>query len=202
MSTTRSSDSASRATSFRPWSPHDVHATTAGGLHMLDRFEQDWIDPEQLAGGAFGRSSGQLRVLIAEGSRLAAEALMFTLDSDPCLEAIGYGLDGWEALELVASLEPDAVLVGPDLERLDQLEFTAWLHEFFPDVLPILIRRTLVPQEVENAYATGAADCLPESCSADELLHAVSAARTRQLRFERGRRASALRLVKPEGVRE
>src|SRR4051812_32665526 len=116
----------------------------------------------------------RLRVLVADNSRLFAEALMFTLDGDPKLEAIGYGLNGWDALDLVGSLEPDVVLVGRGLTGIDQIELTSWLHVLHPQVLPILLCETLVPDEVKAAYAAGAADCLPASRSADELLHAIS----------------------------
>jgi len=162
----------------------------------MDRLEQ-WTNEHAWP-------TGSLRVLVAVDSRLFAEALMFALDSDPRLEAIGYALDGWEAVELVASLSPDAVIMGERLAGLDQPELCRWVHEVFPDVSLVLLRERLVPHEVEAAYAAGAADCLPASCSADELLHAISAAQARRLVFERGRRAaarreSALRLIRDGG---
>jgi DNA-binding NarL/FixJ family response regulator len=137
--------------------------------------------------------SRPLRVLIVERKRLAAEALMFTLDSDPNLEAIGYSLDGWEAVELIASYDPDTIVVGPDVVGLDQLEFCQPVHELFPHVRLITLREQLVPHEVEAAYAAGSADCLATSCSSDELLYAIAAARTRQVAFERAQRRNAAR---------
>ena len=122
-----------------------------------------------------------VRILVAESDRLFAEALMFVLDSDPCVEAIGYALDGWEALELVMSLEPDVVLIGPRLTGLDPERLTRWIGEVSPETLPLLLRHRLVPREVEELYAAGAADCIPASSSADELLHAIVRSRQRQL---------------------
>jgi DNA-binding NarL/FixJ family response regulator len=133
-------------------------------------------------------ASRPLRVLIVERTRLTAEALMFTLDSDPQLDAIGYGLDGWTAVELIASYDPDTVLVGPDVEGFEQLEFCRMVHELFPHVRLIALRERLVPNEIEAAYAVGTADCLTTSCSSDELLYAIAAAHTRQVAFERGKR--------------
>ena len=120
-----------------------------------------------------------LRVLIADEDRLTAEALMFTLDSDPTLEPIGYSLDGRNALELVASLEPDAVLVGPELDGMSQLKFCELVHQLVPDLLVITLQRRLVPIEVEALYAAGASACVPLSCLADELLHELAAAHAR-----------------------
>jgi DNA-binding NarL/FixJ family response regulator len=154
-----------------------------GCLEDNDRLEfEQWADLRRHP------QTGRLRVIVAERSRLVAEALMFTLDTDPRLDAIGYALDGWEALGLVASHHPDAVVVGANLPGLDQASFTAFVHDFFPGALLIQLRKRLVPHEVEAAYADGAADCLPTTCSADELLHAIRQAHNRRIAFARGAR--------------
>jgi len=162
----------------------------------------DWATTTDHGRGALldpvpSRSPRPQRVLVADNNRLVAEALMFTLDSDPRVEAIGYALDGWNALELISSLEPDAVIVGTALPGLDPLQLTRWLREAFPGVLPILLRERLVPQEIEELYAAGAADCITTTSSADELLHALSSARKRQILAEG---VAALRIVRPGGL--
>jgi DNA-binding NarL/FixJ family response regulator len=99
---------------------------------------------------------------------------MFSLDADPKLEPIGYALDGWQALEYTAILEPDAVLVGPHLPSLDPLAFSRLTHELFPHVLLIMLCERLVPATVESASAVGVAGCLPMDRSIDELLRAIA----------------------------
>jgi DNA-binding NarL/FixJ family response regulator len=134
-----------------------------------------------------------LRVLVAADSRIVAEALMFSLDTDPRLEPMGYALDGWEALEYVAMFEPDVVVVGPRLASLDPFKFSQFAHELAPELLLIMLCERLVPARVEAAYAIGVADCLPLGRSIDELLRAIADARTRQQTFQRGRRPAARR---------
>ncbi len=150
--------------------------------------DDDRLEFEQWADLRRHPPADRLRVIIADRSRLVAEALMFTFDTDPRLDAIGYALDGWEAIGLVASHRPDVVVVGAHLPGLDQANFTVFVHEFFPHALLILLCERLVPHEVEAAYADGAADCLPTSCSTDELLHAIRQAHNRRLAFARGAR--------------
>jgi DNA-binding NarL/FixJ family response regulator len=130
------------------------------------------------------------RVLVADSRRLIAEALTFAVESDPRLDAVGYGLDGWDALELVSSYEPDVVVVGPSLNGLDQVQFTSLVREFFPNVEAILICER---GDRVAAYDAGATSCLAESCSADELLRAITTLSQR----ETGRESSEspLRLV-------
>jgi DNA-binding NarL/FixJ family response regulator len=134
-----------------------------------------------------------IRVLVAHDSRLLAEALMFTLETDPILEPIGYALDGWEAFELVSTLRPDVVLVGPELSGLDGISFIRFVHMVWPQVRIIVLAETQVPHEVEEAYGVGATDYLPNDRSTDELLDAISSACLRQVAFDRGAHASALR---------
>jgi EAL domain-containing protein (putative c-di-GMP-specific phosphodiesterase class I) len=139
------------------------------------------------------RRPWQSRVLIVEESRLAAESLMFTLDGDPLLIAIGYSLDPSEALELVTAYEPDAVVMGSNVDEAVQLDLCKRIHGLFPRVRVIGLHRRLVPREVEALYAAGAADCLAASCSADELLHAITNASSRQIVYERAEREAQRR---------
>jgi DNA-binding NarL/FixJ family response regulator len=145
-----------------------------------------------------GEIEGTTRVLVACKSRLVAEALMFTLDSDPELEAVGYGLDGWEALDLVATYEPDVVVVAPELSGLESAAFACWMQMAFPEIHVVQLREAAADHEDGSA-----ADCLTTSCSADELLHAIGEAGRRNPARSYGLRRSVetprLRLV-PAGA--
>lgn len=125
------------------------------------------------------------RVLVVTEGRLVAEALMFALDSDPAIDAIGYVVDVWDAFRLVSSYEPDVVVVGPGGRNLDQLHIIRLLHDFFPEVAQIAI--CAGRNQSDSAREAGAEECLPESCSADELLHAITSGhRSRRTRPRAG----------------
>jgi DNA-binding NarL/FixJ family response regulator len=149
------------------------------------REDDDGLTVRRAEPSPASRADGQIRVLIADDSRLVAEALMFALDSDPAIEAIGYALDGWEALELAAALDPDVILLDEQLPELDTLTFTRLVRAFRPETLVIVLAQSQVPHEVEAAYAVGAADYLPKDRSADELLDAIESACARRATFER-----------------
>jgi len=140
--------------------------------------------------------SWQSRVLIVEESRLAAESLMFALDSDPLLDAVGYSLERAEALELVVAYEPDAVVVGWNVDYAAQLDLCERIHDLSPHVRLVALRQKFVRHEVEELFAAGAAECLESSCSADELLHAIADANSRQLVYERARREAEQRSLR------
>ena len=135
-----------------------------------------WMDARHRVERAAVPSARRRRVLVVQNDRLAAEALMFTLDSEPALEPIGYALDGWEAIALIDAFEPDVVLVGSDVGGLDRLELSWWTHEFFPEVASVLVWDEASAEQCEAAYAAGAESCLAASCSADELLLTLATA--------------------------
>jgi DNA-binding NarL/FixJ family response regulator len=151
-------------------------------MNSLQRLDQLHNDHRPAVGARPSRSR-PLRVLILERSRLAAEALMFVLDTDPRLDPIGYGLNSWQALELIASYDPDSVIVGADLVGLEQLEFCSSVHQLFPDVRLIALKERFAPDEDEAGDAAPTADCFLTSCSSDELLDAILATDAR-LPFE------------------
>ena len=140
-------------------------------LGTLDHLHND----HRPAAPARPSRSRPVRVLILERNRLAAEALMFVLDTDPRLEPIGYGLNSWQALELIASYDPDSVIVGADLVGLEQLEFCSSVHQLFPDVRLIALQEQFVSDDDEGSDAAPTADCFLTSCSSDELLDAILA---------------------------
>lgn len=133
------------------------------------------------------------RVLVVAGGRLAAEALMFALDSDPAIDAIGYSVEVWDAFELISTYEPDVVLVGPGGGSLDQLHLTRLLREFFPEVAQIAI--CAGRKQLQAARDAGVAVCLEDSCSADELLHAITSGECSRRARAREDGSSHLRLL-------
>ena len=82
---------------------------------MARNEDDDRLELEQWANLRRHPPAGRLRVVIAERSRLVAEALMFTFDTDPRLDAIGYAEklrpEGRElSLQVgeLAAVDPDA----------------------------------------------------------------------------------------------
>jgi DNA-binding NarL/FixJ family response regulator len=132
-----------------------------------------------------GTGERTIRVLVAHGSRLVAEALMFTFGTNAALEPVGYALDGWEAVELTTALEPDAVVVGAELGGLDSPSFTRLAHLVWPRMQIILFAGEKDDPNAQGAYAFGAANYLPAERSVDELMNALEAAWAHQAAFER-----------------
>src|ERR1041384_3364864 len=100
MPVARTRDLRVPAARFAGVAPLPITFLDQRGAHLMHwREDDDGLTVRRAEPSPARRADGQIRVLIADDSRLVAEALMFALDSDPAIEAIGYALDGWEALE-------------------------------------------------------------------------------------------------------
>jgi DNA-binding NarL/FixJ family response regulator len=113
-------------------------------------------------------AAGSIRVLLAEPNRMVAEALMISIDIGPSVEPIGYALDGWAALELVESLDPDVIVVGPRLTGLDSVTLARLLDEHWPR-----IRVVMLTDPTRHRPAPESSYDLPLDCSTDELIDAI-----------------------------
>jgi CheY-like chemotaxis protein len=63
-----------------------------------------------------------LRLVIVDDSRVFLETLRRILETLPGIEVVGLATDGREALELVASLQPDVVLMDLTMPEMDGLQ--------------------------------------------------------------------------------
>lgn len=118
-------------------------------------------------------SAGPLiRVLIVDDSAFVRKVVREMLSRNPYLDVVGAARDGDEALELVASLNPDVVTCDLAMPGLDGVGFVRQQMARRP--LPILIL-TASPQDGEQAMqalSAGAIDLVqkPTALASDELL--------------------------------
>src|SRR4030042_7173615 len=61
----------------------------------------------------------KVRALIVDDSAYMRVVLKDMLEADPCISVIGTAKDGLEAIEKVKALEPDVVLLGLQMPRMD-----------------------------------------------------------------------------------
>ena len=110
------------------------------------------------------------RILLADDNPEFLETLTRYLAGEPSLEIIGYALTGRDAIEDVARLHPDIVLMDICMPGLDGLEAT-WQIKLSP-VAPIVIlmMRHDWPGYRAQALAVGADWCLPRAEIETQLL--------------------------------
>lgn len=107
------------------------------------------------------------RVLIVDDSFLMRRVIRNIVEEDESFDIVGEAGDGLEAMESVATLEPDLVLLDIEMPRMDGIEFLkrARLMTTAKIVIISSVARLGSPQ-ADEALQLGAADIIPKPSGA------------------------------------
>lgn len=117
-----------------------------------------------------------VRVLVVDDQTLFREALTTLLDAHDEVEVVGGAADGAQALELVAVLRPDVVLMDLRMPVLDGVATTRRLRVEHPAVRVLVLTTFDGDDEVFPALRAGAIGYLLKDATAPRLVEAVLAA--------------------------
>ena len=117
-----------------------------------------------------------VRVLVVDDQTLFREALTTLLGVREEVEVVGAVEDGAQALEAVALLRPDVVLMDLRMPVLDGVATTRRLHVEQPDVRVLVLTTFDGDDEVFPALRAGAVGYLLKDATASRLVEAVQAA--------------------------
>jgi DNA-binding NarL/FixJ family response regulator len=121
--------------------------------------------------------SGQpVRVLLVDDQALFREALATLLEVRPEIEVVGEAADGAEALDRVAGLQPDVVLMDLHMPVLDGIAATRRLRVERPEVRVLALTTFDDDEDVFAALRAGAVGYLLKDVSGDRLVEALLAA--------------------------
>lgn len=113
-----------------------------------------------------------VRVLIVDDQELVREGLSVLLSAQPDIEVVGEAVDGQDAVEQVAALAPDVVLMDVRMPVLDGLRATRMIAE--RGVVKVLVLTTFdLDEYVYEALRAGASGFLLKDSSARTLAEAV-----------------------------
>jgi DNA-binding NarL/FixJ family response regulator len=114
-----------------------------------------------------------IRVLVVDDQRIVREGLALLLRTTPGVEPVGAAENGRQALDLVAELEPDVVLMDLRMPELDGVEATRAIREAHPAVQVIVLTTYSDDDSVFAALRAGARGYLTKDAEADELARAI-----------------------------
>ncbi|WP_239469902.1 helix-turn-helix transcriptional regulator [Archangium violaceum] len=135
------------------------------------------------AGGlaASERSIDMIRIILADDHAMVREGLRGLLALTPDLCVVGEASDGYEALRLVATLDPDLVLMDVRMPRLGGLEALRILRRTDPERRVVLLSTFDEDAVLQEALRLGIQGFLLKDVTRDELaeaLHRVAAGET------------------------
>lgn len=116
-----------------------------------------------------------IRVLLVDDHAILREGIRYLLSASGEVDVVGEAQDGVEALEMVESLHPDAVLMDIAMPRMNGIEATTELKKRHPE-LPVLILSMYDSEEyVLPILKAGAAGYVLKRAAAQELVSALKA---------------------------
>jgi DNA-binding NarL/FixJ family response regulator len=117
-----------------------------------------------------------VRVVIVDDHRLFADALALLLGRDDRLSVIGTAHDGYSAVELVVSEQPEVAVIDVRMPEIDGLETARRMRQRCPETRVILVTGMDDPHVADQAQAAGAVALLTKGALHDELKEAILAA--------------------------
>jgi DNA-binding NarL/FixJ family response regulator len=115
----------------------------------------------------------KIRVIAADDFPLVREGIVRALNRDPAIEVVGEANNGHEALELVAALQPDVLILDLIMPGLDGLGVLDSLRTSHPEVRVLLMTASEQAGPLLGAFEAGAAGYLSKRATGEELRQAV-----------------------------
>jgi DNA-binding NarL/FixJ family response regulator len=114
-----------------------------------------------------------VRVLICDDQWIVSQGLEAILDAEADIEVVGIASDGADALEKVAQLGPEVVLMDLRMPGMNGIEATRLIHERFPEVKVLVLTTYGADEWLFDAVRSGASGYLLKGTPREALVEAV-----------------------------
>ncbi|MFJ6486191.1 MULTISPECIES: response regulator transcription factor [unclassified Streptomyces] len=153
-----------------------------------------------------------IRVLIVDDQAMVREGFSVLLNAMDGIEVVGEAVDGREAIEQVAALQPDVVLMDIRMPRMNGLEATREIVAADTDAKVLVLTTFDLDEYVYQALRAGASGFLLKDASARQLADGVRVVAageallapsvTKRLIVEFSKISQARKLADPSGAGE
>lgn len=138
----------------------------------------------------------QLNVLVADDHRLFRQGLIGLMKTrQDLVNVVGEAANGREAIEMVALLRPDLVLMDIFMPEVDGLQATAHIRKHYPGTIVVVLTSSEDEKHLYEAIQAGAAGYLLKDLDADELFQLISGARNNEVVMTRALGARLLQYI-------
>jgi len=114
-----------------------------------------------------------IRVLLVDDHAILRTALRYLLDESPGIEIVGEAGDGREAIERIAQLRPQLVLMDITMPNLGGIEATRIIRTDHPDIHVVMLSMHKHEDYVIAALRAGAAGYIYKGSSPQEIELAI-----------------------------
>lgn len=119
-----------------------------------------------------------IRLIVVDDHQLALSGMRLFLSAFPDIELVGEATDGFAAIQLCETLQPDVVLMDMMMPAMDGVEATRQIKARFPHIKILVLTSYEEGGLVERALRAGANGYLLKNVAAHELARAIRMAHT------------------------
>ncbi|MEU5039577.1 response regulator transcription factor [Streptomyces griseorubiginosus] len=120
-----------------------------------------------------GAQTKPARVVVADDQTVVREGIVMLLGLLPGIEVVGAAGDGEQAVQLVAELAPDVVLMDLRMPRCDGVEATRRIRAEHPGTQVVVLTTYADDDSLFPALKAGARGYLTKDAGGDEIVRAV-----------------------------
>lgn len=114
-----------------------------------------------------------IRILVVDDQRVIRQGLKALLDPEPDFEVVGDAGNGQIAIEQVAALHPDVVLLDIRMPVMDGVAATRSIHQDFPNTKVLVLSGSDDEDSLAQALQAGAMGYLLKDTPAEEIATAI-----------------------------
>ncbi|WP_055712680.1 response regulator [Streptomyces torulosus] len=118
-------------------------------------------------------TSSTIRVLIADDQQMVRQGFSVLLNTQPDIDVVGQAVHGLDAIDKVADLAPQVVLMDIRMPELGGIEATRRITTENPHIKVLVLTTFDLDEYVYEALRAGASGFLLKDASADQLAEAV-----------------------------
>ena len=125
-----------------------------------------------------------IRVLVVDDQDIVRQGLGVILQHQQGITVVGFAADGIEALEQVAAVQPDVVLMDLKMPRLNGIQATASITQQHPEVRVVVLTTYDADDWVFDAIRAGARGYLLKDSDSEEIVQAIQDAMVGEVRLD------------------
>ena len=146
---------------------HSSHSSS----HTVVRTKQSAKQDDVVSYSTANRD--KIRVLIVDDQDFARKRLQMLLESESDFQVVGDAHDGSTAINKIASLRPDIVLMDLEMPGMDGIKATEVVTKRFPECKVLIFSIHASEEYLHRAFYVGAKGYLPKSTPQKELIHGI-----------------------------
>jgi DNA-binding NarL/FixJ family response regulator len=114
-----------------------------------------------------------LRILLCDDQDVVRDGMQAILKTAPGMEVVGTARDGAEALELLAKLTPDVVLMDLKMPGMNGVQATRHIRQQFPLVKVLVLTTYDADEWVFDAIRSGASGYILKDTPREKMIEAI-----------------------------